>query len=393
MGLSAEPPHGFPRAEFAARVNRAQALMRERDLAALLLTTEPELRYFSGFLTPFWQSPTRPWFLVVPVTGKPIAVIPSIGAAAMARTWLDDVRVWASPAPADEGVSLLAATLCEVTGGRGRIGLPMGPETHLRMPLGDFRVLEAGLAGHPIVDASAIMRQLRMVKSAWEIAKIAHVCGVVSGVFESLPDLLHLGMTEIEVFRAFRLACLAAGVDDVPYLVGGAGAGGYGDIISPPSERPLARGDVLVLDTGAVHDGYWCDFDRNYAVGPIDANAELAHATLYAATEAGIAAVHPGVTAADVFAAMQRVIAPGADAGGDVGRFGHGLGMQLTEWPSIAPFDDTVLEPGMVLTLEPSLAFGAGKMMVHEEVVVVRDGSAELLTRRAPATLPVIANP
>ena len=364
--------------------------MAEQDLAALLLTTEPEVRYFSGFLTPFWQSPTRPWFLVVPASGKPIAVIPSIGAAAMARTWLDDIRLWASPAPADEGVSLLAATLREVTGGKGRIGLPMGPETHLRMPLADFRTLEKQLADLAFVDASAIVRRLRMVKSPAEIAKIAHVCGIVSGVFESLPDLLHVGMTEIEVFRTFRRACLAAGADDVPYLVGGAGSGGYGDIISPPSERRLASGDVLVLDTGAGHDGYWCDFDRNYAVGVVDSAAEAAHATLFAATEAGIATVRPGATAADVFVAMQRVIASVSDVGGDVGRFGHGLGMQLTEWPSIAPFDDTILEPGMVLTLEPSLAFATGKMMVHEEVIVVRDSGAELLTHRAPAALPVI---
>ena len=55
-------------------------MMAEADIAALLLTTEPELRYFSGFLTQFWQSPTRPWFMVVPRTGKPIAVIPEIGA-------------------------------------------------------------------------------------------------------------------------------------------------------------------------------------------------------------------------------------------------------------------------------------------------------------------------
>ncbi len=364
--------------------------MAEQGLGALLLTTEPEVRYFSGFLTPFWQSPTRPWFLVVPATGKPVAVIPSIGAAAVARTWLDDIRLWASPAPVDEGVSLLAATLRETTGGIGRIGLPMGPETHLRMPLADFRALEKQLADRAFVDASAIVRRLRMVKSAAEIAKIAHVCGIVSGVFEALPDLLHVGMSEIEVFRTFRRACLAAGVDEVPYLVGGAGPGGYGDIISPPSERALAAGDVLVLDTGAGHDGYWCDFDRNYAVGHVDPAAELAHATLFAATEAGIGAVRPGVTAADVFDAMQQVIAPGADAGGDVGRFGHGLGMQLTEWPSIVPFDDTVLEPGMVLTLEPSLAFGDRRMMVHEEVVVVRDGAAELLTHRAPAAMPVI---
>ena len=67
----AAPGRGFPASEFEARLERAQALMRGAGLGALLLTTEPEIRWFTGFLTQFWQSPTRPWFLVVPSTGKP----------------------------------------------------------------------------------------------------------------------------------------------------------------------------------------------------------------------------------------------------------------------------------------------------------------------------------
>ena len=77
--------------------------------------------------------------------------------------------------------------------------------------------------------------------------------------------------------------------------------------------------------------------------------------------------------------------------GNDVGRLGHGLGMQLTEWPSNMPGDDTPLEPGMVLTLEPGMTFAPGKLMVHEENIVIREGGAEWLTRRAPPEMPVIA--
>ena len=69
---------------------------------------------------------------------------------------------------------------------------------------------------------------------------------------------------------------------------------------------------------------------------------------------------------------------------------GLGVGIQLTEWPSITAGDRTVLEPGMVLALEPGLAFGDRKAMVHEENIVVRDKGAELLTRRAPAEIPVV---
>ncbi len=384
------PPRGFPVSEFEARARKAQGLMAEAGLSALLLTTEPEVRYFTGYLTQFWQSPTRPWFLVLPAAGKPIAVIPAIGAACMARTWVDDIRTWSSPSPEDEGVSLLAETLREVVGARARVGLPQGPETHLRMPLADYFRLRALLPGVDMVDATDIVRRLRMVKSEAEIGKIAHICGLVSEVFEALPDLLVAGMSEIEIFRLFKRTCLERGADDVAYLVGGAGEGGYGDIISPPSDRRVRAGDVLILDTGSVFDGYYCDFDRNYAFGHASDRARAAYETVFEATEAGFAVARPGACCADLHRAMQAVMDKGGARGNDVGRLGHGLGMQLTEWPSITPDDRTILEPGMVLTLEPGMAFAPGRVMVHEENIVIRDRGAAYLTRRASPTLPVI---
>jgi len=389
-GPAEAPPRGFPEAEFAARCERAQARMAAAGIGALLLTTEPEIRYFSGFLTQFWQSPARPWFLVVPAAGKPIAVVPEIGAACMGRTWVEDIRTWPSPTPNDEGVSLLTEVLREALATGGALGLSQGPETHLRMPLGDLRRLLDNLAGVDLADATPIVRALRLVKSAAEIAKIAHVCDLVSSVFEDLPTLLHAGMTEREIFRVFKIECLRRGADDVAYLVGGAGPGGYGDIISPPSDRPVAAGDVLILDTGAVFDGYFCDFDRNYAFGHAADDVARAYEAVHAATEAGLEAARPGATAADVFHAMQDVLDAAGAIDSGVGRLGHGLGMQLTEWPSNMAGDDTVLEADTVLTLEPGMAFAPGRVMVHEENIVIRAGGPRLLTRRAPPTLPVI---
>ena len=80
------PPRGFSDEEFASRTARCQTLMSALDVGALLVSTEPEVRYFTGFHTPFWQSPTRPWFTVIPADGKPIAVIPGIGRASMSAT-------------------------------------------------------------------------------------------------------------------------------------------------------------------------------------------------------------------------------------------------------------------------------------------------------------------
>jgi Xaa-Pro aminopeptidase len=384
------PERGFPVEEFATRTARAQHLMDAAGLSGLLLTTEPDVRYFSGFHTLFWQSPTRPWFLFVPVSGKPVAVIPEIGAELMRRTWIEDIRTWSAPAPQDDGVSLLTELLSPLALRGEAIGLMKGHETHLRMPLRDYERLVGALAGLRIEDATGLVRSLRMVKSEAELAKIAHICAIGSRTFADTPAFAREGVPLDEVFSGFRRAALAQGADDVPYLVGGAETGGYHDVISPPSRRPLTRGDILMLDTGAVWDGYFCDFDRNFAMGAADDASRRAYDALWRATEAGIAAVRPGATCAQVFRAMQAVIAEVDDQGGDVGRLGHGLGMQLTEWPSHAAWDDTVIVENMVLTLEPSLAYGDGRLMVHEEDVVVRADGARLLTVRAPTELPVI---
>jgi len=370
---------------------RARRAMTAAGLDALLLTTEPEVRYFSGFLTQFWQSPTRPWFLVVPRSGKPIAVIPEIGAACMGRTWIEDIRTWSSPHPSDDGLSMLAATLGEAAGAAGRVGLPMARETHLRMPLAHFERLRQACGGIEFADDTGLVRDLRTVKSEAEIAKIGHICAVVSEAFAAAPTLFKIGQPEVEAFRAFRIECLRRGADEVPYLVGGAGPGGYGDIISPPSDRPLAEGDVLILDTGSVFDGYYCDFDRNFAFAHADDASRHAYDVTWKATEAGFAAARPGATCADLFHAMQSVLEAGGGRGNDVGRLGHGLGMQLTEWPSNAAFDMTVLKPGMVLTLEPGMGYGDGRVMVHEENIVIREDGAEYLTRRAAPELPVLS--
>ncbi|GGX59616.1 peptidase M24 [Tateyamaria omphalii] len=384
------PERGFTDNEFAARTRRAQELMARDGLAGLFLTTEPEVRYFTGFQTVFWQSPTRPWFVFLPASGKPIAIIPEIGAELMRRSWLDDIRTWAAPTPNDDGISLLTDLLRPYARERARIGVMKGHETVLRMPLGDWERLVAALPGLEVADSTSLVHALRMIKSPAEIEKLAYICSLGSATFARVPDIVCHGMPQDEVFRAFRREALAQGVDDTPYLVGAAERGGYRDVISPPDRRPLQNGDVLMLDTGLTWDGYFCDFDRNWAIGVADDRARRAYDVLWRATEEGLATARPGNTCRDLFQAMGRVIAEFDSSGATIGRLGHGLGMQLTEQPSHADFDLTVLKENMVLTLEPSLSYGDGLTMVHEENIVVTADGARLLTQRAAPELPVI---
>jgi Xaa-Pro aminopeptidase len=388
--MTEAPARGFSDAEFAARTERAQIQMAAEGLDGLLLMTEPELYYFSGFQTLFWQSPTRPWFLFIPASGKPIAVIPEIGAELMRRGWLDDVRTWSAPQPEDDGISILTELMSPLASKGARLGLMKGHETFLRMPLGDWERLMAALPGIRVADATGLMQALRMVKTDAEIEKLAHICAIGSATFAATPEFLREGMPLDAVFREFRRTAIGLGADNAPYVVGAADQCGYADVISPPSERPLQRGDVLMLDTGCVWDGYFCDFDRNWAIGRADDAARRAYDVLWRATQAGIDAAKPGATCRDLFSAMSAVIAELDVSGGDIGRLGHGLGMQLTEQPSHATFDTTELKENMVLTIEPSLSYGDGLMMVHEENIVVTDGAARLLTTRAARDLPIV---
>ena len=151
---------GFDQSEFAARHERAQAEMTARSLDAVVVTAPPNWRYFAGFATQFWESPTRPWFLVLPRDGEPVAVIPTIGEPGIARTWVKDIRTWPAPQPEDDGVSMMAEVLADCPRRFGRVGWEMGRESIIRMPIADFDRIRSACSGIEFADASPLIWRL-----------------------------------------------------------------------------------------------------------------------------------------------------------------------------------------------------------------------------------------
>lgn len=364
--------------------------MDEHGLQTLLLTAPADIFYLTGFLTRFWESPARPWFVILPRAGEAVAVIPEIGVDLMSRCAVEVIRSWPAPDPVDDGVSLLAGTLCDLTPPGGAIGTPMGLETHMRMPLADLEKLRGMLFARRLTDATAAVQRVREIKSEPEIAKIRAACAIADRAFARVPQIVDASAQLAEVFRRFQMALLEEGADWVSYTAGGAGQGGYGDVISPVEPVPLRRGDVLMLDTGAVKDGYFCDFDRNFSIGAPSDAVRRGHAALHAATDAVLGQLRPGMLASDAHGLIVEALArEGMRCAG--GRQGHGLGVTLTEWPSFTALDSTPLRAGMVLTIEPGVALGDGKILVAEENIVLREEGPELLSTRAPAEIQVIA--
>ena len=380
---------GFADEEFENRTLRAQEIMHEYELDGILLTTPQNIRYFTGYDSQFWESPTRPWFVIVPLSGKPIAIVPEIGESEFKKTWLDEIKTWPSPRPADEGVSLLKSNLENVKKTFGQIGLELGSEMALRMPVSDFMKLKE-VVGTNLVDGSNAIWDMRMIKTNEELKKIKFICSIASDAYNVLPSTLSIGNTEREAVHKLKIDILNRGADSVPFMPGISGQGGVPQIVCGPTDRILDDGDILFIDTGSTFDGYFCDFDRNYAFGKVASDVEKVYQILWQATEIGIKTAIPGATTDDIFNAMNKVIQDGGTIGNNVGRLGHGLGLQLTEPPSHRLGEKTVIKENMVLTIEPAMEYAPGKMIVHEENIVIQEDGAELITKRAPKEIPVI---
>jgi Xaa-Pro aminopeptidase len=381
------------RVEFEARWQTLQRLMRDARLDALVVTNPANLRYLTGHAPPLAVTPTRPWHVVMPPENEPIVVVPRIGASDMREGGaFGDLKDWPSPSFAgEEGVREVVEVLRRLPRRCGRIGMEVGAETRIGTTLRDYHALIEAAGGIEVADAGLLLWSARVAKSEGEIERISASCNAAGAAFEQLPNWLVGEPSERDVARRFRIAALAAGADDVPFLAMGSGPGGYESLTRAPGARRIGRGDVIGIDTGARVDGYYCDFNRNVAIGTIALPVREADACLRRAMRAGISALRPGARANDVWRAMAAHL-PDPDP---TARYGHGVGLDLTEPPSIHIRDETILREGMVIAIEPSLAFtrsnGTRALLVAEEICSVVSDSVRVISPTSMAPLQTMA--
>ena len=384
------PDHGFKINEFESRLNSAHKKMHKYDLDALLLTTPHNFRYFTGFDSYFWESPTRPWFLIIPNNKQPIAVIPSIGRSALEKTWIKNIQIWQSPNPEDEGISLLANVINKIQNKYGSIGIEMGKESTIRMPLKDYFDLQNKIKGFSFVDGSKLIWELRLYKSREEIQKLKFICKTASEAYENLPNIIGINETERSICNKLKIDLIKRGADHIIFMSCASGTIGFDQIIYDPTDKILDKGKMMFIDTGTTFDGYFCDFDRNFAFGSVNDNVKKAYEASWNALTQGIQIAKPGKKCSDIYKSMNEILIEAGSAGNGIGRMGHGFGLQLTEPPSIMLNDDTILEEGMTLAIEPVYEFKSGNMLVQEEDIVITASGNEIITTRSPNGMPLI---
>ena len=379
----------FPKEEFTNRISKIQENLDRENIEAIIITSPSNFRYFSGLDSNFWESPTRPWFLVISKKNPIKAIIPSIGITALEKTLIKDIEVWQSPNPNDEGVTLLKKTIKNFPK-NSKIGFELAFESHLRMSIQDFINIQKELSDYKFVDVSKIIWGLRKIKSENEIENITQICSIASNVFDTFPEKIYTNITEKKATSIFKKELINNGADYIMYMACASGEGGYDQIITNPTEKKLNNGDILIIDTGSTLNGYFCDFDRNFGFGKINDISLDAYTKLWESIESTLEIIKPGISCAEIYSSLSKNLIAKDGNDGSVGRMGHGLGLQLTEPPSIMRNDHTVIEKNMIITLEPSIELDKNKILVQEENLLITENGYKLLSTRTPEKLPII---
>jgi len=367
--ISGVAARGLPAAEFAARVRRLRAWQRREHLDALLVSSEVNRHYFTGVRASNGA-------LLSELPGEPVfhTDFRYLLVAKKRLTFMPVKNIWR---PSDEAA---------VVAGLGRGWRRAGYEG--QMPAARFMAWREALPHVEWVNIDQGLAELRAVKSRAEQRLMRAAAAANDEALARVLRQVRTGMTEWEISALVRREAGTLGQGEAFEAVVCAGRNAA-ECHHHPGMARLRAGQALLIDMGVRRDHYCSDLTRTVCVGaePAPALAEI-HRVVAEANRKAIRAIRPGRRCCDIDAVARRVI----ERAGYGERFGHGLGhglgLEVHEAPSFATSCRTVLEPGMVMTVEPGI-YLPGRFGVRvEDVVLVTPGGCEVLSR-APRELRV----
>ena len=378
----------FPPAEYEGRWARARAAMAGAGLDALLLTAEANYRYFSGHHTGFWLSKARPMLMLLPREREPVLLLTTNQVPqAELMSPVKDIRSWDGFMA--EAIPVLADAVRGLGLPRPRIGAELGFKQRLGMPHAEFGRLQGLLPEAAFVDAAALLWTVRRVKSPDEIRCLREAARITAAAYEAMFAQVRPGTTEREAHRRFLVTLFEEGAERPGYIPITSGRGHYHRRTGGPTDRALEPGDLLWLDGGCSYLGYWSDFSRTVAVGRSSPEQADTYARLREITHRCLEAVRPGLPIAGIARRAEAEFRRAGFPWGATSRIGHGIGLDLTEPPSVRGDVEEALSPGMVLTIEPTVLAEHGLYQL-EEIYAVTASGHELLTRPSAPALPVV---
>jgi Xaa-Pro aminopeptidase len=351
------------------RLTRAQALTHASELAGLLITPGPTLRYLTGYdAIPL----ERLTCLVIPAQGQLSMVVPGLEVAAAEASPAGELDIsiqgWAE---AGDPFALVASMLP----GAGVVGLDD------LMTANKVLALRQAMPGVEQSLAGPVLRDLRMIKTSSEVTSLRKAAEAIDRVHGRMGDWLVAGRTEREVADDIAEAIIDEGHTRVDFVIVGSGPNGA----SPHhevSDRVIARGDPVVVDIGGtMPSGYCSDSTRTYCLDHAPEDFQDYYAALQQAQAAATAQVRPGVSAESVDAAARLVLEAAGYGDKFIHRTGHGIGLETHEEPYIVSGNSEPLQVGMAFSIEPGVYLPGRHGARIEDIVVVTEDGVESLNQ------------
>ena len=234
--------------------------------------------------------------------------------------------------------------------------------------------------GVRLKDAPSMVERFRMVKDHDELQRIREAVALGAKIYDRALEVLRSGVKEVEVAAEMELAARRGGAEEMSFPTIIASGARSALPHGRASSQPIPAGAFVVCDFGVILSGYCSDQTRTVWVGAVPEDGRQAYNAVREAQQAAIDAVRPGIAVGEVDAAARKVL---RRAG--LGRYfthstGHGVGLEIHESPRVADGQREILQPGMVITIEPGVYF-PGKWGVRiEDMVAVTAGGCEVLT-------------
>jgi Xaa-Pro aminopeptidase len=357
--------------------------MAEQGLDALLVAGNAEdpasMAYLANYTPHFGTS-----LLLVPANGEPVMVTSALlhGEPMHSMLWdviFDDLRPAAAQAGRPPGT--LTEQVAQAIGEQGLEAGKIGLVSPASFPLSIGLQLRELLPGVTFEDGTMAVLRPRAIKSEREIEFFRQACRITRTALEAGIDACLPGTTEREVANVIQATLMASGSEQIGFDTAVSSGPRAGLKHASPTNRVLAAGDMVFLDTGAVVGGYHADLSRTLAVAGAGSEEQaMLNAALEMFREC-LRVVRPGAPVRDLYRAAERVARrTGFIADYMPNGLGHGLGLSLFEMPFLGPSDDSLLQEGMIFALEPMLVrYNLGTAVIEESILVTPDG-AEVLS-------------
>ncbi|WP_372629285.1 M24 family metallopeptidase [Cohnella sp.] len=349
------------------RLRKLYAYMDQEHLDTVLITQPKHVYYLTGFAS---DPHERFLGLVLPKGEEPFLLVPALDEeAARAEASVSSIRTHTDT---DNPYEVLKRAL---TGPIARLGVE---KSHLTVRR--YEELSATLAADSYVDVERALTQMRAIKSPEEIARLKEAARLVEQVLRDGLRHVKPGVTELDIAAELEYAMKKAGVSPAfatTVLSGEKSALPHG----ATGNRRIQNGDMLLFDMGVAYDGYLSDITRTFAIGEVSDKMKEIYDAVLEANVRGIASVRPGAEMAEVDRAARQCIEGRGFGSYFTHRVGHGLGIEVHEYPSVHGDNRDRLREGMVITIEPGIYLpGIGGVRVEDDVLVTADGAEALTT-------------